>query len=487
VIARTEQAGEHKADDATGSLRRRRSKRPLYALVVAYFISQTGTAMSGLAIPWLVLIATRSAGKTGLAGFAEMAPYVVMQATAGPLVDRVGLRRACVAGNATAAVFVCAIPGLYALGELHFGALIALVAVAGAVRGTSDAATSPLIPRAAAFGDVPNQRAAGLNSVAQRLGLLAGLPLAGVLIAVSNAATVVLIDGISFAVAALIVVVLVPSAATRVVPPHSQPAELSSTQLEGVQLEPAQFEQDQLEGTGLSQDAGTDQRLTFRAYRSQLREGLSFLMADRLLGGIALVVAISNLLDQCLNSVLIPVWVRTRLHHAAGLGLIGGAWAFGLVIGALAGTWLGPRMPRRATYAIGFLLGGSPIFIALAFSFSLPPVLIVGVITGLAGGLLNPILGGITYERVPPRLQARVLGAFRSSAWLGIPFGSLLGGSLTEVVGLKTALLATGGAMLLTTLAPFVFPVWRELDRQPVLRSQQNGATQGPRRPSEAP
>jgi MFS family permease len=419
----------------------RRSKRPLYGLVVAYLISQTGTAMSGLAIPWLVLVTTGSAAKTGLVGFAEMAPYVITQAVAGPIVDRFGLRRACVVGNAAAALLVCTIPGLYALGELRLGALIALVAVAGAVRGASDAATGPLIPRAAAFGNVPNERAAGLNSVAQRIGLLAGLPLAGVLIAVSNAATVVLIDGVTFGLAALIVLALVPSAATRALTAQNEPAENEQTEPE--------------------------ERLTLKVYRSQLREGLEFLRTDRLLTGIALMVAMSNLLDQALSSLLIPVWVRTRIHHASGLGLIGGASALGLVVGALAGTWLGHRMPRRATYAIGFLIGGSPVFFALAFAFTLPPVLVVAVITGLAGGVLNPILGGVAYERVPPHLQARVLGAFRSSAWIGIPFGSLLGGALTEAFGLKTALLAAGAAMLLTTLAPFVFPVWKEMNRKP--------------------
>jgi MFS family permease len=124
-------------------------------------------------------------------------------------------------------------------------------------------------------------------------------------------------------------------------------------------------------------------------------------------------------------------------------------------------------MPRRAAYAIGFLLGGSPVFFALAVAGTLPPVLVVSALSGVAAGALNPIIGAVTYERVPARLQARVLGAFRSSAWIGIPFGSLLGGALTETAGLVIALLVTGAAMLVTTLTPFFFPAWRGLDREP--------------------
>ncbi|MGH3216563.1 MAG: MFS transporter [Trebonia sp.] len=411
-----------------------RRRLPLYGLVLAYGVSQLGTVMSGLAIPWLVLVTTGSAARTGLVGFAEMAPYVVAQAISGPVVDRFGLRRSCVTGNAAAAVLVGAIPALYALGALSLGSLFAVVAVAGAVRGAADAATSPLVPRAASFGGVPNERAAGLNSVAQRTGMLLGLPLAGVLIAVAGAPTVVLVDAVTFAAAALLIAAAVPAAAAKA---DDDPA------------------------------AATSGQLTVRGYLSRLGDGMRFIRADRVIAGIALMVAIVNLLDVALDSVFIPVWVHTRLHQPSGLGLIGGAMAIGLVAGALAGTWLGHRMPRHLTYAVGFLLGGCPVFIALAFAASLPPVMVVAALGGLAGGALNPIIGAVTYERVPARLQASVLGAFRASAWIGIPFGALLGGTLAEGIGLRDALLVTGTAMFLTTLAPFVFPSWRGVNRRP--------------------
>jgi len=414
-------------------------KVPLYGLVLAYGVSQLGTSMSGLAIPWLVLVTTGSAARTGLVGFAEMAPYVTAQAITGPLVDRAGLRRSCITGNAAAAMFVGAIPGLYALGALSIGPLIALVAVAGAVRGAADAATSPLVPRTASFGGIPNERAAGLNSVAQRTGMLTGLPLAGVLVAAAGPGTAILVDAVTFAAAALLVAAAIPQAAAR-----------------------------EATGQAADQDADQDGRLTVRAYLSRLGDGMRFIRADRLIAGIALMVAVANLLDIALDSVFVPVWVHSRLHHPSGLGLIGGAMAIGSVAGALAGTWAGHRMPRHLTYAVGFLLGGSPVFIALAASASLPPVLVVAALGGLAGGALNPIIGAVAYERVPPRLQARVLGAFRASAWIGIPFGALLGGALTEGIGLRNALLATGAAMFVTTLAPFVFPAWRGMNRQPI-------------------
>jgi MFS family permease len=163
----------------------------------------------------------------------------------------------------------------------------------------------------------------------------------------------------------------------------------------------------------------------------------------------------------------LPVWVHDRLHRPEALGLVGGTLGVGLLLGVLAGAWLGPRLPRRSTYAVGGLIAASPPFFALAAWASLPPVLTVCVVCGIAGGALNPIIGAVQFERIPPRLQARVLGAAKASAWVGIPFGSLVGGFSADAVGLTGALLGCGALMLATTLAPVVFPVWRELDRPP--------------------
>lgn len=386
-------------------------RTPLYGLLGAYLVSQTGTAMSALAIPWLVLTTTGSPAQTGLVGFAEMAPYVLLQATAGPFADRVGLRRACVAGNAVAALVVCAIPALHAIDALRFGLLVALIAVAGATRGVADAAASPLVPGTAKLGAVGMERAAGLYSAANRSGLLLGMPLAGLLIGITSAPTVLLVDGISFGVAAVVIGACVPLAA--------QPA------------------------------VDVAEPMTPRTYLHELAEGARFLRADRLLLGIVTMVAVTNLIDQALISVLLPVWVRSRLHDAEGLGFIGGALSAGLLAGVLLGAWLGHRLPRRTTYAVGYLISAAPPFVALA------------------GGVMNPIIGAVAYERIPPALQARVLGAVRSSAWIGIPIGSLVGGALTGAIGLRPALLVAGAVIFIATLAPFVFPAWRELNRKP--------------------
>jgi MFS family permease len=130
-------------------------------------------------------------------------------------------------------------------------------------------------------------------------------------------------------------------------------------------------------------------------------------------------------------------------------------------------TWLGPRLPRRLAYGIGFLLAGAPRYVVLAFATTVPPLAVVSFVAGFGAGSINPILGAVEYERVPRHLQARVLGVLGALAWAGIPFGGLLGGAGVEALGLTPTLLLAAAIYGLTTLAPFVLPAWRQMDRRP--------------------
>ncbi|MGW1148914.1 MFS transporter, partial [Streptomyces sp. NPDC002454] len=65
---------------------------PLGGVLAALAVSLTGTRISAIALPWFTLATTGSATGAGLVAFAEMAPYVVVKAFSGPLVDRAGPR-----------------------------------------------------------------------------------------------------------------------------------------------------------------------------------------------------------------------------------------------------------------------------------------------------------------------------------------------------------------------------------------------------------
>jgi MFS family permease len=192
---------------------------------------------------------------------------------------------------------------------------------------------------------------------------------------------------------------------------------------------------------------------------------MRYLRGDRLLMGIALMVLVTNLIDAASGSVLMPLWGQERLGSPVGIGLISGVFGLGAVCGNAVLSWLAPQLPRRLVYGLGFLIAGGPRFAAMAILSTVPPMLVVGFLAGFGAGSINPILGAVEYERVPRHLQARVLGAIGALAWAGIPFGGIVGGAVAQSLGLTTTLWLAGGAYLLTTLAPFVFPAWRQMDR----------------------
>src|SRR5215210_6766557 len=91
-------------------------RMPLVGFLVADAISLCGTRVSMIAIPWLVLTTTGSAAQTGMVAFAELLPLVVVQALAGPLIDRLGARRVAITGDVLSMVVVGMIPLLHLVG-----------------------------------------------------------------------------------------------------------------------------------------------------------------------------------------------------------------------------------------------------------------------------------------------------------------------------------------------------------------------------------
>ncbi|MEV8100062.1 MFS transporter [Kitasatospora sp. NPDC085879] len=123
---------------------------------------------------------------------------------------------------------------------------------------------------------------------------------------------------------------------------------------------------------------------------------------------------------------------------------------------------------RRSLYACCLLVSGGPRMLVAAFAPGLLPLGITLAVAGVAAGILNPIVSTVLYELVPVTLRSRVTGVLAAGVLLATPLGDPLGGlacgCLVDRAGLATALVLLGGAYLLITLCPLVFPAWRRMD-----------------------
>ena len=404
--------------------------RPLYGWLTAEAISLTGTRVSMIALPWFVLTTTGARRRPAWSPLAEMLPLVLLKVL-GRAGDRPGRRppgrdhlRPAVGAVASARSRCCTSSGCS-----PFPVFLLLVALAGALRGPGDAAKAAMTPTVVAEAGVPMERATGLHATVERTAGLVGAAVAGGAGRLVGAADALVVDAAQLR-------------ARRVVlawsPPGSVPA---------APREP---------------DADAEPR---RRTPSELREGWTFLRGDRVLLGIAVMVALTNLLDLAYVAVLRAglgggdapgaprpwAWCSRRSAARAAIGSVcAAAWA--------------DRLPRYRTYLIAFLICGAPRYVVFALDVPLWSVLAVCVAGGFASGFLNPILGAVIFERIPAPLMGRVTSLNTAMCYSLIPFGGLLGGARVAGVGLSPALLVTGAAYLVTTMAPTRCRV-RRMDR----------------------
>ncbi|CAM5312679.1 MFS transporter [Streptomyces avidinii] len=397
---------------------------PLAALVAAGGISSLGMAATLVAVPWFVLHSTGSGTRTGLVATAEVLGLLCSAVLAGPVVDRLPVRATSIAADLLTAVAISLIPLLYAWDALPLPVLIALVFLVGAARGPSDTSKQLLLPGAMERAGVTAERATGCVEGARRIGMMAGAPLAGLLIATVGPVRTLYADMAAMALCALLVATLVP------VVPRARPA------------------------------GGAPHG----SYAEELRFGMVQLRRDRLLGAMVGVLMLTNALDGALNGVLYPAYGTQVLRSSALFGAMITAMGAGALLGAALYGWAGHRLPRRAVFVGAFVLVGAVRCAALAAEPRAAVLLAVLALSGVGSGVVGPLMMSVAYERVPAEVRGRVFGLLLAAALAATPLGMLGAGLVLDVAGLVAALLGTGTLYLAVTLAPLVFPVWRELD-----------------------
>lgn len=380
------------------------------ALISADIGSTLGSQISLVAIPWLVLNLTGSATDLGLVAAAEMIPYLLTSMLLTPLADRYGLRTSSVFCDTLSAVATAAIA---AFPHQGIGWLLVLVASNGALRGVGDRTKHVLLRPAARAAGYSLIRVTSLYEGLNRLATLLGAPLGGLLIVLAGARGAVWLDAASFALCA----VLVGGAVSRPAP---------------------------------SEDAGGER------YLRALRAGVAYLRHDRVLAMMLVTVFALNVFSYSATVVFVPIWARDILNSPEALGLTLGTFAAGALAGTLVFGILAKRLPQYQTFLLGALLAGAPRLFVLGISSNLPLVLAVSLVGGFGLASVNPILGVAMYERIPDRLQTRVIGLCTTVSFTGVPIGALLGGWAVNEFGLRTALLWAAALCLLVNLAPLL-------------------------------
>ncbi|MCI0556700.1 MAG: MFS transporter [Anaerolineae bacterium] len=396
---------------------------PLYSLFIANAISLVGNVFSLIAIPWFVLQTTGSATQTGITGFFTILPVVLTGFLGGTLIDRLGYKRTSIIADIASGVTTALIPLIHFTIGLEFWQLLILVFLGALLDTPGGTAREALLPELAEQAGMPIERVTSLTHVIERGARLVGAPLAGLLIGVIGTANVLWLDAASFFVSAAIIGFVITA--------------------------PKFVEKEEKTGK----------------YFDELRDGLRFIAHDKLILSIVIMVMLTNFLDAIFGGVVQPVYVKEVFGNALNLGLLIAANGGGAVVGGLIFAGIGHRLPRHATFVAAFVLTGFRFWVYALYP-PLAVLLVTTFITSIGAGPLNPIIGAVEFERIPPNMRGRVFGAITAGAWIAMPLGMLLGGVLTETFGTFIMMIGLAIIFLITTLSMAFIPAMKEMNRK---------------------
>jgi len=392
-------------DGATGGSSVLRSTA-IRALVVAETVSTTGGQMTAVALPWFVLT-TSSAKQMSYVVAAEVAAFVIFGIPAGSVIARLGARTTMVLCDGLRAPLMLLIPLLHVAGVLVFAELVAIAFVLGALSapygGAQRVITAELLEDdAGAVG-----QANALLQGATRFTLVAGPPLAGVLIGVVGATNVLVIDAATFAAAFLLVTLFVPVPRRRA-RRDDEPA-------------------------------------------PKLLDGLRYLRRDRLLASFSGALVIGDGAFQVIFISLPVLVVAYYGGHAGLVGLFLGAWGGGAVVGNIAAYRLTrDGMPPRRIAAL-LLVQAVPLFM-LALPVPAWAIAAALGLSGLGNGLVNPTLHSLLTLRPPVRVRPNVITATFTASAVGAPAALVVAGPAFDTFGSRAVVAVAVALQLLAVI-----------------------------------
>ncbi|GBF07664.1 putative transporter, permease component [Deinococcus aerius] len=379
--------------------------------LVASGQSQLGSALASIALSFLVLHQTGSAGQMALTLACALAPNLLMP-FAGALVDRVNLKLPLIGADVARGVLQLVVGGLaLAWGEVPLWVVNGAALLTGFAGIFANPASSAAVPSLVPPAELAraNGLLGGVGQGAWLIGTLAG----GWIVSVFSPPVAIVVDGLSFFVmAALLLAVRLPGRAQPSGPRPSVLADVAS--------------------------------------------GLRLMRRSRVL---TLVPFIGLVLNATLAPVTVvtPKLMETLGAGAKGYGLFLALESAGMLLSGALIAVLGNRLPPRRATAAGLALTAL-IYGVMWLRPTVPVLLVCSVILGFGFGILNTPLNTLMQRMVPAEYLGRVFSVLGTVSTLGMPLSLLLLSPLLDRVALAlwfgvASVLMLAGAFAWTLVA----------------------------------
>jgi MFS family permease len=388
-------------------------------------VSQFGTMVSQLALPLVaILVVHASTFEVGLLTALETAAFLIVGLPAGAWVDRMRFRTVLIVNDVFRALALGSIPLAQALGVLGIGQLYVVALVVGVSTVFFDVAYQSYLPQLVDRSAIVegNAKLQASESVSQ----IAGPGVGGLLIQALTAPYAILVDALSFL--------------------------WSAGWITAIGARPPKPE-----------------RKADRSLVREMKEGLSFVLGNRMLRSIAMCTGSSNLFSTMAVGVTYVLLAR-NLHLSAGvIGLLTSTAALGGLLGSLVTTRITDRVGQGPAIWMSALAFAPTAFVAPFLHRDWTLALYAASQILMWGAVVVYNITQVSFRQAlcPPDLLGRMNATMRFLVWGTMPLGGLLGGILGAAIGVRATLLVVAIGSCLTFL-PVYFSPLRQLRELPM-------------------
>ena len=369
------------------------------------FISNIGSWMQGIARGWLVYHLTDSPFLLGFVGFASSIPQFFLMLPGGVVADRLDRRRVVSASQWVQSGVALFLAVMIYLHRITVWQIIAASIVTGIAMSFSGPAYQAMVV------DLLDDRAKlsnaiAMNSLQFNLSRVVGPLLAGVALSLYGPHWCFFLDAISFLPLIWVLRIIKPRQLRH---PGSEAAMLS-----------------------------------------HIHEAFKYVVRDRVVLLLLIIVASASLFGYPYLSLLPMVARALFVNDAKGLGLLMGGIGAGALTGSLV---LSVRTPKASHMMRVILITLSTFGIGLAgmaFTKQQAPIFALLVLAGASMVICVALCNTSIQERIPDALRGRVLSMYTFAFSGFLPFGNLFGGLLAEHRGFQPTMAMLGGGLILT-------------------------------------
>lgn len=393
--------------------------RDFRLLLTGAAAAQTGSQVTLVALPLVaVMVLDATPFEVGLLTAAETAAFLLVGLPAGAWLDRMRKLPVLIRADVVRCLAVGSIPPAAAFGVLTMPQLYLVGLVTGVATVFFDVAHQSFLPAV-----LPREQLVGGNGALETVrssAQIAGPGLGGGLVQLLGAPLAIVADACGYLASALLL------ARIKVDEPRPEP-------------EPG------------------------RSLRSEVGEGVRFVLGHPLLRAIATATATSNLFSAVLTAVQTVFWVRVLDLSPGAIGVLLSVSAIGGLAGALCAGQLARWVGQARLIWLSTLVT-APFALLWPLSGGGAGV----VLFGLASGVV--LFGAVAYNVAqvsfrqsvcPPELLGRMNATMRFLVWGTLPIGALIGGVVADAAGPRTALWLCAVGFLLVPLPLLLSPLRR--------------------------